>query len=147
MVVFLAFFLLFSLGAIGVVALLLVGQLPAEPANLATIAVCLVAYGLFGWKILRDSRLVRIIDITDDNTWILKSVFGIVRARIAPTQARSFAVKEQVRWILTGTARRMKVSWAEIEVDRRVWKTCMNPPASQAEAITLIRAWIRDRPG
>lgn len=139
------FWLLGMLGVIGTTALFAVGQLPVDAAYLGAFAIGLAAFTLWTWKWLVDFRLIRVVEIADDDTWILKSVFGIERGRLGPTEPREFTVYEQDRWILVGAIRKMKASWAEIDSGSRHWKTTQNPPWAQREAIETLRGWIRSR--
>lgn len=140
----LMFWVLGVLGGVGVILLLATAQIDPTAANLATIAGCGLGFAWFTWVIWRDLHLIKEIEITDDDTWILKSVFGIERARIPTTESRKFSAYEGHRWILVGVARKMRIAWGEIEVGDRKWKTTQNPPSSQREAIDTIHAWMRE---
>lgn len=142
----LMFWVLGALGGVGVTLLFITGQADPTFANLATFGGCVLAYGWFTWSIWRDLHLIKEIEITDDDTWVLRSLFGIERARLGPNEPRKFSAFEASKWILTGVARKIRVSWGEIESGDRKWKTTESPPSSQRDAIKTLVGWIDQHP-
>jgi len=144
-VVFIIFWSFGLLGIGGALIAIATGLIDATADNLGAAALGVGVLGLLTWKIWYDFHLIRVIQIADDDTWIMSSVFHIVRAKLAPDEPRTFTVYEKSRWILTGVPRKYKVSWAVIETQGKTWKTCMNPPWAQREGIAMLRSWIHER--
>ncbi len=144
-VVFIIFWTFGLLGIGGALIAIATGLIDHGVGNLGAAALGVGVMVLLTWKIWYDFRLIRVIDVADDGTWIMSSVFHVVRARLGPDEPRTFTVYEKSRWILTGVPRKYKVSWAVIEAQGKTWKTCMNPPWAQREAIAMLRSWIHER--
>jgi len=132
-----------AIGAIGVILLFATGTIPATAEYLGWSGVGLLAIGWYGRHIWRDFHLIRVVEITEDDHWILRSVFGLVRGRLAPNQARELVVKKANVWRWVGVPRRYTVGWAEITAGGRSWKTTQNPPEDQRPAVALLSAWMQ----
>jgi len=138
-VVFALFYAFGVLGVIGVGALLVTGQLKAEVGTVALYAAFAVAVSWWGAMLARELRGVRVVDIADDGTWILRGPLGMRRGTIKPGESRRVHDRQAERWILSGVPRKFTMSWAEIESGPRRWKTCGGTPRSQRAAIDLLQ--------
>ena len=141
----LSLFYLFGVLAVVGVGMLIVGrQVPSWGAGeYAAYAAFVVGVGLWGWMILRELRCVRVVEIADDGTWILKGPLGMKRGTIAAGEPRAVHDRERTAWIF-GVPRRFTLSWCEIESGARRWRTSGGIPSSQRAARDLLQRWVVD---
>src|SRR6185295_15404687 len=79
------FYILSVLSMVGVGMLIVDRQVPSWGAGeYAAYAGFVIVVVLWGAMILRELRCVRVVEITDDGTWILKGPLGMKRGTIAP---------------------------------------------------------------
>ena len=142
-IVFSLFYLFGVLGVLGVGALLVTGQLHADAGTVVLYAVFAVAVSWWGAMIARELRGVRVVEIADDGTWILRGPLGVRRGTIAAGAPRRVRDRQAERWILTGVPRKFTMSWAEIEAGSRKWTTCGGTPKSQRAAIEMLQSRVR----
>ena len=142
-IVFSLFYVFGVLGVIGVGALLVTKQMHADPGTVALYIAFAIAVSWWGAMIARELRGVRVVEIADDGTWILRGPLGMRRGTIAPGESRRVHDRQAERWILTGVPRKFTMSWAEIESGSRRWKTCGGTPKSQRAAIQLLQSLVR----
>jgi hypothetical protein len=141
-VVFTLFYVMGVLGVVGVGVLLATGQVHASAGDWVLYAVFAAGVSWWGAMIVRELSYVRVVEVADDGTWILKGPLGIKRSSIAPGEPRRVHDREAERWILTGVPKKFTMSWAEIEAGSRRWKTCGGTPKSQRAAIALLQDWV-----
>lgn len=126
----------------GVLALLVTGEVAADGQLIAAFAVGTAALAWWAWSWVGDLRNVRVVEIGDDGTWVLKGPLGRRRGLIPPASPRTIEHKTRAVWIF-GVPRKYTQSWLEIGTPDRVWRTCASIPEAQREAIETLRSWIR----
>lgn len=139
------FFLLGLLGFVGTGILIVTGEVARDPQLVIAWIVGGAALGWWGWSLGRDLRNVRVVEITEDGTWILKGPLGMRRGTIPPGARRGIGTHSRKVWIF-GVPRRYEQSWVEIDTPGRTWRTCASIPEAQVAALQLLRAWIKSHP-
>jgi hypothetical protein len=138
------FYILGVLGVVGVGMLIAGHQVPSWGAGeYAAYVGFVVAVIVWGALIMRELRCVRVVQIADDGTWILKGPLGMKRGTIAPGEPRAVHDRERAAWIF-GVPRRFTLSWCEIESGTRRWRTSGGIPSSQRAARDLLQQWVVD---
>jgi hypothetical protein len=141
-VVFTLFYVFGVLAVVGVGALLVTKQMHADAGTWVIYVAGAALVSWWGAMIARELRGVRVVEIADDGTWILRGPLGMKRGTIAPGEARAVHDRQAERWILAGVPRRFTMSWADIEAGARRWTTCGGTPKSQRAAIDLLQRWV-----
>ena len=142
-IVFSLFYVFGVLGVIGVGALLVTKQMHADPGTVVLYIAFAIAVSWWGAMIARELRGVRVVEIADDGTWILRGPLGMKRGTIAPGESRRVHDRQAERWILTGVPRKFTMSWAEIEADRGGGRRARVRRQSQRTAIDLLQSRAR----
>lgn len=128
------FWLLGALGLVGAVILLATGEVVGSGELWLGLAILAAFVGWFGWTIARGLRQFRIVDILEDNTWVLRNPLGLVLGRIAPAEEREALEQRAETWMFTGTARKFTKSWIEIRAAGRTYRSTHSTPKYQARA-------------
>ena len=142
-IVVLSLFLVFGvLGVAGVGAALATGQIKGDPGTWAIYAVFAAFVVWWAAMIGRELRAVRVVEMHDDGTWVLRGPLGMKRGTIAAGESRAVHDHTREMWLFAGIPRRMTLSWAIIEAGSQRWKTCGGTPKSQREAIAMLQRWV-----
>lgn len=140
------FLVLGLLGVAGATALVATGLVARDAENVGAVVVFAAAVGLWGAGVVRDLRLVRVVEVRADGAWRLRGPLGLTRAELAPGTPRELVVRERKAWILVGAPRQYTQTWAEIVTPTRRWATCRGIPGSQDRAVSLLQGWLRAQP-
>jgi hypothetical protein len=131
---------------IGALGLVVVGFAVRAGAVTLTVGPIVVIAGLaaftiwLGWTVVRDLRRFQTVE-NRAGDWILRNVLGIAVGAISAGAPRTIADRCRSGWLISGTARKLAMSWLEIESDGRRWHSLRSTPAYQAEARALLDAW------
>jgi hypothetical protein len=114
------------------------------------VVLWLIGGALLAWwsrNVVRFLTQVRVVDIADDGTWILKGLL-FRRGTIRRDEPRTVQVIGRTMTIYSGAGiRRIPLTSLAISARGRTWLTCSTRSVDQEAGTRLLAEWIARNPG